>query len=289
MRFRAVGRNARKRAAGLLSFALAFFPPSPSFLPGQASAVSAPALLEAPGEPDGELVLRAYQYSYPDKIAEVAYRDGDWTITIGGETFYWAGGRLLPPSLRGEAESWAPHSYDSYPSRPLSPEIYSPAYVESLRRQGDAESAERDRRYRGFQGKLYGGLSRREAEAYLERIRFLGRNLTVHRDIVQALGRVEASVNKKRRGEPGDRGLCRLHRAGRGLQLAGNPGDCPEFGPDYGRGGYPPELPQLGARRGHSEPGHSPKQGGLLALGAGSEPGLDARTPGKPLGASGRA
>jgi hypothetical protein len=96
----------------------------------------------------------------------------------------------------GDAESWVPHIYDYYPSRAPSPQIYSPWYIESLRRQGEAESSERDGRYRGFQGKLYGGLSRREVETRLERILFLGRNVTVHRDIVEALGRVEASIDR---------------------------------------------------------------------------------------------
>jgi hypothetical protein len=147
-------------------------------------------------ESGGELVLRAYQHSYPDKVSGVAYRDGDWTITVEGETFYWAGGRLLPASLRPNAESWAPHMYDYYPAQVPLPQIYSAQYVESLRSQGDAESSEGDRRYRGFQGKLYGGLTRREVETRLERIAFLGQNVTVHRDIVEALARVEASIRR---------------------------------------------------------------------------------------------
>jgi hypothetical protein len=155
-----------------------------------------PALSDPPPEPDGELVFRAYQHTYLDKVSDVAYRDGDWTITVEGEIFYWAGGRLLPPSLLGEAESWVPHSYDSYPSETPSPGIYSPWYIESLRGRGGVESSGGDRRYQGFQGKLYGGLSRGEVETRLERIPFLGQNITVHRDIVEALGRVEASVNK---------------------------------------------------------------------------------------------
>jgi hypothetical protein len=176
-----------------LSLALSLCSPS---LAAQETSGSLSALSGAPREADGELVLRAYQHTYPDKVSGVAYRNGDWTITVEGETFYWAGGRLLPPSLLGEAESWAPHSYDYYPSSPASPEIYSPRYVESLRRQGEAEFSGRDQRYRGFQGKLYGGLNRREVETRLERMRFLGQNITVHRDIVEALGRVEAAIKK---------------------------------------------------------------------------------------------
>jgi hypothetical protein len=188
----AVRERADLFALGFLSLALLLFSPC---LPAQEYA-GLPGSSESPREPDGELVLRAYQHTYPDKVSEVAYRDGDWTITAGGEIFCWAGGRLLPPSLLGEAESWVPHVYDYYPSSAPSPEIYSPWYVESLRRQGEAESSGRDRRYLGFQGKLYGGLSRGELETRLEKVPFLGRNVTVHRDIVEALARVELSVNR---------------------------------------------------------------------------------------------
>jgi hypothetical protein len=198
-RARSGGRAVWKKAApASLAVVLLFLvlPPVSPTLAAQEPSGFPPELAASLQESDGELVLRAYQHSYPDKISGVAWRDGDWTITAGGEIFYWAGGRLLPHALLGEAESWVPHVYDYYPSRAPSPQIYSPRYIESLRRQGEAESSDRDGRYRGFQGKLYGGLSRKEVETRLQRIRFLGRNVTVHRDIVQALGRVEASVNR---------------------------------------------------------------------------------------------
>jgi hypothetical protein len=151
-----------------------------------------PALLAR--ELDGELVLRAYQYCYPEKTGELARRDGDWTIRVGTETFYWAGGRLLPASRREEQTIWRPHPYSVYPQTLVSPEIYSPEYIETLRAQGRAESADREDQYRGFQAALYGGFTRREIEANLEVLDFLGRKIVVHRDIREALKRVERSI-----------------------------------------------------------------------------------------------
>jgi hypothetical protein len=149
-----------------------------------------------------ELILRAYHYTYPGKTGEVAFRDGDWTIQAGGEIFYWAGGRLLPESQRKNPERWQPHAYSVYPAQVPSPEIYSPEYIESLRAQGSAESADRDDYHRGFQAALYGGLTRRDVEALLERTVFLGKRIVVHRDIVEALKRVESSVRAAAAEDP---------------------------------------------------------------------------------------
>jgi hypothetical protein len=43
---------------------------------------------------------------------------------------------------------------------------------------------------------LYGGLTRRDIEALLERMDFLGKPIVVHRDIVEALKRVERSIRE---------------------------------------------------------------------------------------------
>jgi hypothetical protein len=141
-----------------------------------------------------ELVLRAYQHSYPEKAGEVVRQNNDWTIRVGEETFYWAGGRLLPASRRGEEKNWLPHSYSVYPQSVPSPEIYSPEYIEALRAQGRAEAAGKEDHHRGFQAALYGGLTRREIEACLEGMDFLGKKIIVHRDIAEALKRVERAI-----------------------------------------------------------------------------------------------
>jgi hypothetical protein len=147
-------------------------------------------------EPEPELILRAYRHAYPEKTGEVIRRDGDWTIRAGDEIFYWAGGRLLPAPLRHEPEKWLPHAYGVYPRQVPSPEIYSPEYIETLRARGSAEAAGREDHHRGFQAALYGGLTRGEIEARLERTEFLGRPVVVHRDIREPLKRAETAIRE---------------------------------------------------------------------------------------------
>ena len=149
------------------------------------------------GTANGELVLQAFQTCFPDKISEVAFIDNDWTITAGGATFYWAGGRLLPRAEKDNTDSYGPHFFYIVPARVSPPESYPPQYIEALRARGQNE-ARRERRdsHRGFQGILYGGLERQEIEGLLERIDFLGERVTVHRNIVESLKRIDAEIRK---------------------------------------------------------------------------------------------
>jgi hypothetical protein len=144
-----------------------------------------------------ELILRAYNYCYPGRTGQPAFQDGDWTIRAGKETYYWAGGRLLPAGLREKAYSYSPFSFEIYPDTVPLPSIFPAQYIEALRLYGGAEArrSEEDQ-YRGFQGALYGGLSRREIEAQLRGIEFLGKKISVHSDIVQALRRIGTVIQK---------------------------------------------------------------------------------------------
>lgn len=144
---------------------------------------------------NGELMLRAFHNCFPGKTGEVLLQDGDWTIRAGGETFYWAGGRLLPGAEKDRTAAYSPHPFEVYPSSVPSPAIYSAAYTEALRRRGTDEALRRrEDPHRAFQTILYGGIERREIESRLERIDFLGRKITVHRDIVEALRRIDRDI-----------------------------------------------------------------------------------------------
>jgi hypothetical protein len=146
---------------------------------------------------NGELALRAFQKCFPEKTGQVTFIDGDWTISAGGDTFFWAGGRLLPRAEKDNADSFSPHVFGVYPEKPLSPDTYPPQYIETLRSRGSGD-AQRERRssHQAFLGILYGGLKREEIEAQTERIDFLGEKVIVHRDIVAALNRVDAEIRK---------------------------------------------------------------------------------------------
>jgi hypothetical protein len=150
----------------------------------------------------GELVLYAYLHAYPEQVSAVAWSGEDWIITAGDETFYWAQGRLLPASLRDQWESYGPHGYYRYPSKVPDPGEFSPEQVERLRRQGSAEVRfNRMDHNNAFEAALYGGLTRAEVEQNLKKISFLGHSVTVHRLMVEPLGRVERRIREAAAGD----------------------------------------------------------------------------------------
>jgi hypothetical protein len=150
----------------------------------------------------GRYVLRAFQNSFPDKISEVAFIDGDWTITAGGRTFFWAEGRLLPEPERENAESFEPHRFYRYPAGPRSPDTLTPENIEDIRYRAQPQNRRTSRYFSyEFHGIIYGGLTRREIERALTRFVFLGKRITVNRMIVEPLRRVEAEIRRWEGGE----------------------------------------------------------------------------------------
>jgi hypothetical protein len=143
------------------------------------------------------LVLYAYLHAYPEKVSAVAWSGDDWTIIMGGETFYLAQGRLLPRSLRDKWESYGPHGYYRYPTEVPDPRRFAPEQVERLRVQGSAEvRLSRVDHNNAFEAALYGGLSRAEVERHLKKITFLGHEVTVHTLIMEPLSRVEERIRE---------------------------------------------------------------------------------------------
>ena len=147
---------------------------------------------------NGELALRAFAKCYPAKTGAVEYIDNDWTIAAGGETFFWAGGRLLPRAEKDDIDSWEPHFFGIYPETTPSPDSYPPQYVDLLRTRGTEQiRPERKDTHPYFQGILYGGIEREEVEAKLVRIDFLNFKVTIHQDIAAALRRIDAEIRKR--------------------------------------------------------------------------------------------
>jgi hypothetical protein len=146
---------------------------------------------------NGEIALHAYRNAFPDKTGVVAFIENDWTITAGGQTFFWAGGRILPQSEKDNLDAYDPLPFWVYPEKTPSPASYSPQYVETLRsRASDQARRERKDAHRAFQSILYGGLERREIESLMIQVEFLGGKMNIHRDIAERLKRVDAEIRK---------------------------------------------------------------------------------------------
>ena len=142
-----------------------------------------------------ELALRALQEAFPDRVSGIAFTDGDWTVRVSGRLFYWAGGRLLPEADRHNADNFGHLSFYLIPERPVSPSTFSAQQIEGLRERGTSEARRARLDVHGaFQAALYGGSNRREIEALQRRVEFLGFRMSVHRDIVAPLQRVEAEI-----------------------------------------------------------------------------------------------
>jgi len=164
------------------------------------SAATAPGSLGAaplfsPENNRSRLILEAYRRSFPDRVTEIRWQDGDWTIRLGDQLFYWARGRILPPNLKDRWEDYKPYAFYTYRSSVPDPEAYSAARIAELRRIGDADARKNGGDSHGdFRAALYGGSTRREVEQNLVKTSLFGRSLTVHRRIREAVGRVDRAV-----------------------------------------------------------------------------------------------
>jgi hypothetical protein len=141
------------------------------------------------------MVLEAFRRAYPEKIETVEWRDGDWTATVGGKVFYWARGRLLPASERVKWASYRSYVFYSYPAEPRDPKKYSEEKIQELRELGDGEARlNGEDHHLAFHAALYGGRSRAAVESNLVKTPLFGRNVSVHKDIADAVSRVDAEV-----------------------------------------------------------------------------------------------
>lgn len=154
-------------------------------------------------ELSGELVLKSFQHTFPHKAGEAVFKDRDWTIRVGGETFYWAHARLLPAALKNSWESYRPQIFSRYPRDIPNPASYTGEEIEELRSQGSREARlDREDPYIGFQAALYGGMTRVEIETHQVKAVFLGKNIVIHEDIVEALDRVERGIKALAQEDP---------------------------------------------------------------------------------------
>ncbi len=148
-------------------------------------------------EPPGELEIRAMAEAYPERVEEIAPREGEWALRMDGQWYYWAGGRLLPREEKDAAEEFVSiRFYGSYRFGPPVDRELSPELEARLRERSDLGARDQRTRFNGFLDKLYEVGSRAEGEAVMKRIEFLGHATRVHPMVVEPLKRVETQLRE---------------------------------------------------------------------------------------------
>ena len=149
---------------------------------------------ENQAESRAEAVFRAFAAAYPDRIGKVEFFDGDWTIEVYGERFFYAEGRLLPAHLRDNVGEYNPQPFYNYtkelpPWRQLTDEESS-----RMREQEALRSQRPARRSPHFYDALWRTRNRDESWEHIKQIRFLGHPVQVHYSILTQLSLVEEQI-----------------------------------------------------------------------------------------------
>jgi len=152
-----------------------------------------------PAESRGETVTRALARAYPDRVEKVEFLDGDWTIVVYGERFYFAEGRLLPASLRNRKSEYSPLPFYNY-HKELPPWV-KPTAEESARmsEQERLRGTSQISRSTHFYDTLWRSRNRDEAWEHIKTIRFLGISVQVHYSILVNLSLVEQQIQRTAR------------------------------------------------------------------------------------------
>ena len=145
-------------------------------------------------ETRAETIFRALAQAYPDRVRKIEFYDGDWTIVVYGERFFYASGRLLPASLRDRAYDFAPLPFYSF-VKELPP--WTPPTEEESARMREIMQLRQTRqvpRAPYFFDTLWRSRNRDEAWEQVKSIRFLGHWTTVHNSILTQLSLVEQHI-----------------------------------------------------------------------------------------------
>lgn len=130
-----------------------------------------------------ERIMRIFAKAHPAKINDVQFIDGDWSMLVNGERFFFANGRFLPEDLRGQWQEFAPYDFYDYPWVGTDRERRA-AFNNPVRSVGSAFLFD----------SLYFSPTEEASREQQENIVFLGVGLLVNRHIAPLLDRVQASI-----------------------------------------------------------------------------------------------
>ncbi len=127
--------------------------------------------------------MQALAAAWPDRIAQSAFRDGDWMVLLGTQWFAWADGRMLPEEDRGDWEKYAPMTFYRYPLELPSLSPLSDEQAAAIRSRVKSEQLNPPRRNEQFLGALLHAGDRQSTAAHLVYMQIAGFPVTVHESI----------------------------------------------------------------------------------------------------------
>ena len=165
---------------------------------GPAPRILAGGLASGPSMIVQELsVLRS---AYPNIKIENIFdpTKSDWKIIISKDDktmeLYWAEGRYLPANLLGSKEKYRKLIF-YIPKKLADPATFSDAQIEEIRAFGSSESRETAPiSATSFFAAIYDTSTRKDVERHITKTMFLGKQVSVHEEIVELLARVEEQI-----------------------------------------------------------------------------------------------
>jgi hypothetical protein len=175
---------------------------------GSADPLSTPSV--AAVQP-GEREMKALAAAWPQRIGEIAQRDGDWMLRIDDSWFAWAHGRILPEDQAARWEDFAPMLFYAYPlSLPPLAALDEKAAAR-LRELVRERRVNPPRRSEDFLSMLLQAWRRAGIEARLVTVNCAGFPVHVHERLREPLKRVSESLIALRAVDPDVAGfLARL-------------------------------------------------------------------------------
>ncbi|MDR2803988.1 MAG: M15 family metallopeptidase [Treponema sp.] len=163
----------------------------------------APDIVMQRGHSRAEQVMKALARAHPKRISVAVFKDDDWAVEMRGKWYYYADGRMLPEEVRGKASSYSPQPFYRYTEnipewQPPTPENAAQYAIMSKQRRTAGAAT----RAQIFYDDLWRIHNRAEAWEQQKTVRFLGREVLVHRAILEELACVEQKINEAASADP---------------------------------------------------------------------------------------
>ena len=184
---------------------------SPSASSRDTSLQSNAALTENPQDSSeenpsrAEQVMKAISAAYSDRVGPAIYRNGDWAVSLGGQYFYYADGRMLPENLRHRVQEYSNIPFYNYMAE--LPAWSPPTAEETSRMRSRMQSMQQPsqttiRRPQYFFEALWRIQNRDESWDRVKQIRFFGHSIMLHYSILSQISLVEERILAESRTNP---------------------------------------------------------------------------------------